>query len=357
MDEEIYRIIDANLNRAREGLRVGEEISRFLLNDPALTSEFKKTRHSLRKILEKFPEQLKNKLLEERDSLKDVGLLVKEEGKKRGNFKEIIKANLRRTQEATRVLEEFSGLLNPQLGSKFEKVRFKVYSLEKEIISRTFSPPFPGSGLYVILSGELLGERTYQEVTREVIGAGARVIQLREKEKPTRTFLKIARDLRKITREKKAVFIINDRVDIALSCEAEGVHLGQEDLPLEKARKLMGRNKIIGISTHNLKEALRAERGGADYIGVGPIFATPTKNYLPRGLNLISRVKGKVKIPFVALGGIKENNIKEVKKAGAKCIALSSAILKAPNIKKATQKLINKIKIPPPISSPLKGED
>ncbi len=339
MTPEIYRIIDANCNRAREGLRVGEEVSRLLLNDQDLTCQFRKTRHNLKRILENLPRQIKDRLLEERNSLADVGLLIRTKGKKRANLREIIKANLRRTQEAVRVLEEFAALLDPQLAGRFEKIRFQAYFLEKTIISLVSSSPFPPCGLYVILSGELLGRRTYQETARKVISAGARIIQLREKERPTSQVLKIARDLRAITREKEAIFIINDRVDLALSCRADGVHLGQEDLPLGEARKLMGKQKIIGISTHNLKQALEAERGGADYIGVGPVFFTPSKPSAPRGLKLVSRVTGRIKIPAVALGGINEKNIKEVGKAGAGCIAVSSAILKAPDVEKAALRL------------------
>jgi thiamine-phosphate pyrophosphorylase len=148
-----------------------------------------------------------------------------------------------------------------------------------------------------------------------------------------RDFLDLARETRTLTKPHGCRLIINDRVDIALACGADGVHLGQEDMPLHAARKLMG-EKIIGISTHDVAQAKEAEHGGADYIGFGPMFGTTTKKtgYAVRGPDMLRQVRGAVKIPIVAIGGITENNVIQVWQAGADSAAIISDILGADDI-------------------------
>lgn len=137
-----------------------------------------------------------------------------------------------------------------------------------------------------------------------------------------------ALSIRKLTAENKAVFIVNDYIDIAMAVDADGVHLGQEDMPVEEARKIMGRNKIIGISTHNLKQALTAEKAGADYIGFGPVFYTKTKDAgSPRGIMALQEIRRHIKIPIVAIGGITPEKLNEVITAGAEAVAVASGIL------------------------------
>jgi len=167
---------------------------------------------------------------------------------------------------------------------------------------------------------------------KNAVAAGVKVVQYRDKNKSTLDLYKEATLLRSIC--KKVIFIINDRLDIALAVGADGVHLGQEDIPYAYARKLLGREKIIGLSTHSLKQALFAEKLGADYISVGPVFATPTKpEYKAVGLSLIRKVKNKIRVPFVAIGGINFNNLKGVLNAGASRIAIVRAICKARSIR------------------------
>ncbi len=160
------------------------------------------------------------------------------------------------------------------------------------------------------------------------VRAGARWIQYRDKEKTRREIYFEALKLRELTRETGAAFVVNDHTDIALAVDADGVHLGQDDLPIKEARSLMG-NRIIGISTHSVSEALEAEAAGADYIGFGPVFITTTKDAgTPKGVEMLAEITRRVRIPVVAIGGITLENLARVRAAGADAVAVASAILK-----------------------------
>ncbi len=182
-------------------------------------------------------------------------------------------------------------------------------------------------GLCFITDRKLSG-LSIEDMTLKVLEAGARWVQYREKERSRREIHEEALRLRRLTKNYNAVFIINDYVDIAICVDADGVHLGQDDLPLKEARKIIGRNRIIGISTHNLQQAIDAGMDGADYIGFGPVFRTVTKDAgEPRGTDMLREVKTKVKIPVVAIGGINLENIMPVLNTGIDAIAVASAIL------------------------------
>lgn len=199
---------------------------------------------------------------------------------------------------------------------------------------------------YVITGEQFHPERHYLEVMEEAIKGGADIIQLREKNKTKKQLLQMARELRELTRQYGVTFIVNDHIDIALAVDADGIHLGQDDLPLEEARKIMGPNKIIGISTHALEEAQAAEAGGADYIGVGPVFPTNTKEDVvdPVGLRYVKQVVEQINIPFVAIGGIKLHNVDQVLEAGATRVCVVSAVVGADHVQEATASFSQKIK-------------
>ncbi|SKA12135.1 thiamine phosphate synthase [Selenihalanaerobacter shriftii] len=192
--------------------------------------------------------------------------------------------------------------------------------------------------LYVITNQNIAQGKDNLEVVKEAIIGGADIIQLREKDMSTRNLVNMGNELKVITKSAEVPLIVNDRVDIALAIDADGVHLGQDDLPIKEARKMMGNDKIIGISTHSLEQAIEAAAMGADYIGVGPVFPTQTKpNYNPVGLELVEKVSQRVEIPFVAIGGIKLDNIHEVIKAGAKRVAVVSGIVGVEDIESAAR--------------------
>lgn len=183
-------------------------------------------------------------------------------------------------------------------------------------------------GLCFITDRNICG-LTAGEMSSIVLRAGIKWIQYREKDKPRGDIYREAALLKKLTTEFKAVFIVNDHADIALAVNADGVHLGQEDLPIKEARKLLGKKKIIGISTHSIEQAIEAEAGGADYIGFGPIFPTKTKDAgEPKGVEMLRELKQKIKIPVVAIGGINAGNLRSVLDSGADAVAVASAILR-----------------------------
>lgn len=201
--------------------------------------------------------------------------------------------------------------------------------------------------LYVIIDKKTCLRRKGRDlvyVAREAIAGGADVIQLRDKESSDREIVEAGRAIRKAVGRDKAVFIVNDRPDIALAVDADGVHLGQDDLPVTAARSILGKDKIIGLSTHSLEQAAEAQNSGADYIGIGPIFSTPTKpGYKAVGLELIKKVKEMNGIPFVAIGGIDESNIDDIIAAGGLRVAVVRAVCGAEDIREAAKRLKDKL--------------
>jgi thiamine-phosphate pyrophosphorylase len=193
---------------------------------------------------------------------------------------------------------------------------------------------FPETDLYGITAAELSLGRSNVEVVREMIKAGISIIQYREKERSMREKYIECLEIRRLTREAGVMLIVNDHLDLALAVEADGLHLGQDDLPLTQARKLAGRRLLLGISTHSPDQAKAAAEEGADYLGVGPIFATQTKKDVcaPVGLEYLDYAVNNISLPFVAIGGIKQHNIALVRGKGAKCCALVSEIVSATDI-------------------------
>jgi thiamine-phosphate pyrophosphorylase len=196
--------------------------------------------------------------------------------------------------------------------------------------------------LYAILDPEQIQNRASHWALEQLLAGGAQILQLRVKAMAPRDFCALARQARAQTKRAGCCLIVNDRIDIALACDADGVHLGQDDLPLSAGRKLMG-SKIIGISTHDLEQAKEAERNGADYIGFGPMFGTATKatGYSARGLDMLRQIRAAVKIPIVAIGGITERNVQQVWQAGADSAAIISDILNAEQIAIKTASIVN----------------
>ena len=195
--------------------------------------------------------------------------------------------------------------------------------------------------LYAILDPEQTKGRDPETVLRGLLEGGAKLVQLRAKTMAPGDFLRLARSARGLTKANGCRLIINDRADIALACDADGVHLGQEDLPLHAARKIIGQ-KLIGISTHDAGQAREAERGGADYIGFGPMFGTTTKatGHPARGLEMLRQIRAALKLPIVAIGGIKEENVESVWRAGADSAAIISDILGANDVTAKTKRIL-----------------
>lgn len=193
--------------------------------------------------------------------------------------------------------------------------------------------------LYVILDKKCQRGRSFLETARAAIEGGADCIQLRDKDLSAKQLIREGVPLRELTRRTRTLLIVNDRFDVARALDADGVHLGQEDPPIRTAREFLDGEKIVGQSTHSLEQARRAEQEGADYIGVGPVFATPTKpSYQPVGLSLVKQVSRVIQIPFFAIGGIDQTNIEEVLKKGASRVAVVRAVSGAENVEKAAKR-------------------
>ncbi|MBU1090845.1 MAG: thiamine phosphate synthase [Candidatus Omnitrophica bacterium] len=201
------------------------------------------------------------------------------------------------------------------------------------------------SQLYLIIDKKILGQRAITDIARRIKSSTIDMVQLRDKISTKADILKSAFSLKRVLSNTDKILIINDYLDVAKIIGADGVHLGQNDIPVKIARKLLGRKKIIGISCHNLKQALQAEKQGADYIGIGPIYPTPLKPNITKTINpgLIKTLKRKVKIPFFAIGGIGLKNIKEVSASGISRVALCRGILNAKNIIKTTKAISSQL--------------
>ena len=358
MPNKVYRIIDANINRAMEGIRVIEDILRFELGNKIITSKLKNLRSDLKKALDSTGIST-SQLLKARDSKKDVGadLYTPGEGS-RASISEIITSSFKRVEESLRVLEETSKLLNPKFGREFKDIRYRIYDLEKTIsilVSRLSSLVSKEKklnfDLYVIIDPSFSQGRSPVKIAKDIIASGVKIVQLRDKGATKKQYFSYARKIARIAKSAGVTFIINDYADICRAVDADGVHLGQDDLPVAVARSILGEEKIIGVSTHSLSQAIKAERAGADYISVGPVFPTPLKpGKKAVGLKLLrqvlvktcppkSREAGRRRIPIVAIGGINESNIYNVRRTGVKRVALIRAVLGADNIKSAVRRL------------------
>ena len=199
--------------------------------------------------------------------------------------------------------------------------------------------------LYLVTDRRWLGRRSLEEDVEEALLGGATLVQIREKEISSRAYLELARRLKEVTDRYGVPLIVNDRVDIALAVDADGVHVGPDDLPVSFARRLLGPDKIVGASASSLEEALAFQAQGADYLGVGAVFPTATKQVTEKvDLETLARIKAAVRIPVAAIGGIDAGNAPEVMKTGVDGVAVVSAILNRPDIREATRGLLSKLK-------------
>lgn len=346
-------MIDADLNRSSEGLRVLEDIARFVLDDVELSRRARDLRHHLAT----ETKYLNTGLLSHRDSEHDVGLPRLRTNDKESNMETaspadllgLVRANAKRAEESLRVIEELAKL--PEMSSIlnsacFEQTRFDLYTLERDLAFRLSRQGKREGlpGLYVIMDRHLLAGKDELDVGRKIIEGGARVIQLRDKQENRKEVLSVAQRLKELCSQAGVLFMMNDSLDIALAVDADGLHIGQEDLPLPVVRRELPMDRIVGCSVRTLSQAERAQAEGADYIAVGSIFPTTTKEEATVvGVAMLKELKGTISTPIVAVGGINQHNAGEVMAAGADGIAVISAVLGARDVKEAVQKLVAKM--------------
>jgi thiamine-phosphate pyrophosphorylase len=320
MQKAIYRILDANLDRAREGLRIIEEWCRLGLDNSHLAENCKKMRQEL-------AQWHTYELRQARDTPGDVGTdLSHPQEETRQSIEQLLQANLCRTQEALRVIEEYGKLYKPQMAMTAKQMRYQIYTLESNLLSDRLHRQLQNSYLYLVTSPS----EHILAVVDAALQGGLTLVQYRDKEADDTLRLAQAEQLCQLCHQYGALFIVNDRIDIALAVNADGVHLGQQDFPIALAREVLGSQKIIGRSTTNPEEMAKAIAEGADYIGVGPVYETPTKpNKAAAGLDYLRYAATNSTIPWFAIGGIDLNNLNEVLLTGAQRVAVVRAIMQA----------------------------
>lgn len=346
MDAAIARILDANLNRAAEALRVMEEHARFGLDDAGLSESLKALRHRLADLRRRLPHDA---LLSARDIAADVGRTLSAEGeRRRADAEDVTRAAARRAAEALRCLEEYAKTLDAELAARFEEIRYETYAVEQRLLcGAARRRALRDARLHVLLT-ESLCRRPWLETARAALSAGAGVLQLREKSLPDRELLARARQLRDATRAAQALLIVNDRPDIARLADADGVHVGQHDLPVAEARRIVGRDRLVGVSTHSIEQVHAALATGPDYVAAGPMFESSTKRgAAPAGPELLAAAARLVRAdpatadtPLVAIGGISRENVERVVAAGGRCVAVCAGVIGADDPAGATRALL-----------------
>ncbi len=319
------RIIDAAANRAGEGLRVIEDYLRFHLDDRHLTRLAKAIRHELTAALSVFGNKVRHAA---RETQTDVGASVTLPSEaQRSNLSAVLAASFKRVEQSLRSLEEFSKTVSPDTAAALEQLRYRVYTLERVTdITQTSLERLADAQLYVLIDGGR-SESQIRGLVKSLVAAGVGIIQLRDKHLPDRELLARARVVREATADTHTLFIMNDRPDLALLSGADGVHVGQDELSVKDARRILGTRGLVGVSTHSLEQAHAAVLDGADYLGVGPTFPSGTKQFSEfAGVELLRAVAEEVRLPAFAIGGITAANLSEVLAAGLTRIAVSGAI-------------------------------
>ncbi len=330
----LCRILDANLDRAREGLRIVEEWCRFGLNNAQLVSECKQLRQEL-------ATWHKMELRSWRDTPGDPGTdLTHPQEEERAGIGQLLQANFCRVEEALRVLEEYGKLYKLEMANALKQMRYRVYTLESTLLAYRRHQQLERSQLYLITSPA----EQLIPIVEAALQGGLSMVQYRDKTADDRKRLEQITQIRQLCDRYGALFIVNDRVDLALAVGADGVHLGQGDVPINLARQVLGPQRLIGRSTTNPEEMHRAIQEGADYIGVGPIYETPTKpGKAAVGLDYVRYAAAHCSIPWFTIGGIDTNNVLEVLSAGAERVSVVRAIMQAEQPTLVTQYFLSQL--------------
>lgn len=371
MRTAILRILDASLNRAAEGLRVAEDYARFVLDDRFLTTELKSLRHDLAaaaSCLESLDRHAA------RDTQQDVGTAVSTPSEnRRTDAWDVCAASLKRTEQSLRSLEEYGKIANAEFAGRCESLRYRLYTLEKALdIGRSSRERLAKATLCVLVESGQSAE-SFEALIRALVEAGVGMIQLRDKNIDDCELVQRARILVDQTRRQpparpevsamescvdaespaepgadettRTLAIINDRADIAALVNADGVHVGQEDLSVKDARTIVGPRALVGVSTHNIDQARAAVLDGANYLGAGPTFASRTKTFANfAGLNYLRQVASEIQLPTFAIGGISAENLPDVLAAGISRVAVASAVTGAANPASAVRELLGMLK-------------
>jgi thiamine-phosphate pyrophosphorylase len=346
----IYRILDASLNRASEGLRTIEEYGRFIWNRRDWSENAKRLRHDL---VAATANLSRDKLLANRDSDGDCGAtLTTPTEQRRESSLQVVVAAWARVQQSLRSIEEYGKLIAPDMAARVEQLRYQSYSHEKAMmLSGGRDYRLAEARLYVLV--DLRGQPdVWLQRIEALATAGADVIQIRDKAADDRTlFLRCQMAVDRFSKlpdrgkRPRCQLIVNDRADIAAAAGADGVHLGQEELPVAAARRIVGDDKLVGLSTHSVNQIREASDLGADYIGCGPTFPSRTKSFDHFvGVELAKQANEETVLPAFAIGGIDTDNLDQLINVGVRRIAVGGAIWNAADPVQATQRLANRLR-------------
>ncbi len=369
-DPTAMRIIDANLNRAREALRVMEEYARFGLDDAGLTAAIKTARHALAEAivdLEGSGEDYmaggsaraeargsgsgsaraeargsgSGALIAHRDIVGDVGRDVATPAEyERSDAPHVAATAAKRLSEALRTIEEYGKTIDAKFAAKIERIRYEGYELERRLVLTVGARErFGHVRLYVVLT-ESLCRNEWFATAEAALRGGVDCLQLREKDLKDHELLARAKRLSDLCRNHGALFIVNDRPDIAAASGADGVHLGQEDLPVAAVRRLVSPAALVGVSTHTVEQVTAVAAQVPDYIAVGPMFATTTKpqNHIA-GPGTLAAAREHTSLPLVAIGGIDEHNAESVLAAAHCCLCVCTTAIAQPDVAAACSRL------------------
>ncbi len=366
-----FRIIDANLNRAREALRVMEEYTRFGLDDAGLTAALKETRHELRGCADDFEArcggqtsrtvrgdepahsdgrgsdgqfartEARGSVVGHREIVGDVGREVGTESEyRRADAADVALAAGKRLSEALRAIEEYGKVIDPTFAAGIERIRYRGYELERRLtLTATARNRFGHARLYVIVT-ESLCKGDWFKAAEAALCGGADCLQLREKALADGELLGRAARLADLCRKRGVLFIVNDRPDVAVAVGADGVHLGQDDLTVVAARRILPSTALVGLSTHTVEQVAAAAEQAPDYIAVGPMFATATKpQEHVAGPATLAAARALTSLPLVAVGGINAQNALEVLAGDPCCICVCSAVIAQADVEAAAARL------------------
>jgi thiamine-phosphate pyrophosphorylase len=326
------RGLDANGNRAAEGVRVLEDVARFVLNDAGLAAKAKDLRHRIRAAIPAF-------VVSERDTPADVGVeLSAQDPMRRETLVDVIRANAKRTQEALRSAEEFAKLGFAPSAAALQQSRYDSYELETRLLARLPAWQLWRVKLYAIVDTNLTGRPI--EVAAAVAKGGAGAVQLRAKAMPVADYRDLAGRMRDVCRMHGALFVVNDHVEVARMLGADGVHVGQKDFSVSDARAVVGPLCAIGSSTHSAEQVAAACAAGADYLGIGPIYTTATKPHEPvQGPDLLDAARAKLSRPSFAIGGLNSDRIRELGRRIPHGVAVAGALCTAPDPQRAAAEI------------------
>lgn len=332
------RILDANFNRVSEGLRVVEEYCRFALEDRHLAQTAKEIRHDIGKLTAGISPET---LAKARETLRDVGTGVTLGSEKtRAGILDVVIASTKRIEQSLRAIEEYAKLGYPQLSAAAKQLRYRAYTLARAmLLTDHHRQQMAKRQLYVLIDGQA-SDGEFASLVRMLVEARVDVLQLRDKRLTDRQLLEKAQLLKSLVEQfapagaeetaERPLLVMNDRPDLALLARLDGVHVGQDELPVDAARKIVGPEMLVGVSTHSIEQARQAVLDGASYIGCGPVFPSNTKQFGSFvGTEFLAQVAAEIQLPAFAIGGITLENLPQVTAAGFTRVAVSAAVSSA----------------------------